>query len=150
MMQTSAAALVSARPATESQEPTLLDPLLRLAGDLRNTRALIVADHGLELMCGLIRRGCPAATTVRIGARPDEGDYGLVLVPYATAVAAYDELIRVARCCLAPNGRLIAGARNGRAAVALARRLRLNGFTDLRSTPVPGLTLLRASLRRIS
>jgi hypothetical protein len=150
MMQTSAATLISARPATDSQEPALLDPLLRLAGDLRNTRALIVADHALELMCGLLRRGCLAATTVRIGAKPDEADFDLVLIPYATAVGSDDELIRLARGCLMPNGRVIAGARNGREAIALARRLRLNGFTDIRSTTQPGRTLLRATLRSVS
>jgi hypothetical protein len=118
--------------------------------DLRNTRALIVADHALELMCGLLRRGCLAATTVRIGAKPDEADFDLVLIPYATAVGSDDELIRLARGCLMPNGRVIAGARNGREAIALARRLRLNGFTDIRSTTQPGRTLLRATLRSVS
>jgi hypothetical protein len=123
---------------------------LRLAGNLRNTHALIVADHCLDLMCGLIQRGCLAATTLRIGDKPDAGDYGLVLVPYATALPSHDDLIRLARRSLTPKGRLVVGSRNGKAATALARRLRLNGFTNLRSTHLPGLTLLRADLRSLS
>jgi hypothetical protein len=147
MSQTSVAAPVHAQPTNDPQEPALLDPLLRLSGDLRNTHALIVADYGLDLMCGLIRRGCQAATTLRIGDKANAGDYGLVLVPYATALPSHDDLIRLARRSLTPSGRLIVGTRNGKAATALARRLRLNGFTNLRSTHLPGLTLLRADLR---
>jgi hypothetical protein len=143
MSQTSAAVPVQARPINE---PTLLDPLLRLAGDIRSTHALIIADHGLDLMCGLIRRGCLAAAVLRDGDKADTGDYGLVLVPDATTHLSPDELIHLARRSLAPGGRLIAGARTSKAA-ALGRRLRLNGFTNLRSTHLPGLTLLRADLR---
>jgi hypothetical protein len=155
MIQTSVAVPLhalpnNAQPRGDAQEPTLLDPLLRLAGPIHDTHALIVAEHGLDLLCGLIRRGCLAATTLRIGDKPDAGDYGLVLVPDASALPSDDEVIRVARRSLDPLGRLIVGVRNGRAAIALARRLRLNGFTALRSTHLPGLTLLRSDLRRVS
>jgi hypothetical protein len=150
MIQTSVAAPVQAQPTNDSQEPSLLDPLLRLAGPLDNTNALIVAEHGLDLMCGLIRRGCLAATILRTGDKPDAGDYNLVLVPDSSALPSGDEVIRVARRSLAPLGRLIVGVRNGKAAAGLARRLRLNGFTGLRSTQLPGLTLLRADLRSVS
>jgi hypothetical protein len=150
MIQTSAAAPVQGRLTNDSPEPTLLDPLLRLAGQLQNTHALIVAAHGLDLMCGLIRRGCLAATTLRIGDKPDASDYDLVLVPDAQALPSADEVIRLARRSLAPRGRLIVAVHSGRAAAGLARRLRLNGFTGLRSTQSSGLTLLRAELRSIS
>jgi hypothetical protein len=150
MVQTSAAVPFQSQVITDSQEPSLLDPLLRLTGPTQNTHALIVAEHGLDLMCGLIRRGCLAATILRIGDKPDTRDYDLVLVPDASALPSGDEVIRVARRSLAPLGRLIVGVRTGKAATALARRLRLNGFTGLRSTHLPGLTLLRADLRSAS
>jgi hypothetical protein len=150
MIQTSAAAPVQVRPTNDSPEPSLLDPLLRLAGPIQNSHALIVANHGLDLLCGLIRRGCLAATTLRIGDKPDAGDYDLVLVPNAEALPSVDEVIRVARRSLASRGRLIVGVKPGQAAAALARRLRLNGFTGLRSTQLSGLTLLRAELRSVS
>jgi hypothetical protein len=155
MIQTSNAVPMRAVPVSDPQEPSLLDPLLRLAGETRNLHALIIADHGLDLMCGLIRRGCLAATMLRAGEAPDAGDYGLVLVPCTTSLASADDLIPLVRRSLAPRGRLVVGvptgkAPTGKAAVSLARRLRLNGFTKLRSTHLPGLTLLRADLRSVS
>jgi hypothetical protein len=150
MIQTSNAVPMRALPASDPQEPSLLDPLLRLAGDLKNLRALIIADHGIDLMCGLIRRGCLAATMLRASEAPDDDDYGLVLVPHAASLACADDLIPLVRRSLAPRGRLVVGVRSGKAAVALARRLRLNGFTNLRSTHLPDLTLLRADLRSVS
>jgi hypothetical protein len=150
MLRTSEPAPVQTRPTNNSQEPVLRDPLLRLAGNIQNTHALIIAEHGLDLMCGLIRRGCLAATILRIGDKPDSGDYDLVLVPWAAALPSADEVIRVARRSLAPRGRLIVGVRGGKAAAALARRLQLNGFTGLHSAQWFGLTLLRADLRSVS
>jgi hypothetical protein len=149
MLRTSKHAPVQAQPTNDSQEPALLDPLLRLAGKIQNTHALIVAEHGLGLMCGLIRRGCLAATILRIGDKPDAGDYDLVLVPWAAALPSADEVIKVARRSLASQGRLIVGVQDGKAAAALGRRLRLNGFTGLRSTQWFGLTLLCAHLRSV-
>jgi hypothetical protein len=82
MPQTSAAP-AQPRPVNE---PALLDPLSRLAGDPRHTHALIVADHGLDLVRGLIPRVCLAASTLRPGDKPDAADYSLVLTPrYALA-----------------------------------------------------------------
>ncbi len=147
MLRASKPAPLQAQRPIDGQEPALLDPLLRLAGKVQDTHALIVAEHGLDLMCGLIRRGCLAATILRIGDKPDAGDYDLVLVPRAAALPSADEVIRVARRSLAPRGRLIVGVSGGKAATALARRLRLNGFTALRSAQWFGLTLLRADLR---
>jgi hypothetical protein len=149
MLQTSAAPAPS-RLQPEIQENDLLDPLQRLAGDCRNARALIVADHGLDLMCGLIRGGCLAATAIHPRDKPDADDYTVVFVPHAAALPSSDHVIRLARRALAPNGRLIAGVRNAREAVALARRLRLNGFSALQSTHLPTLILLKADLRRSS
>jgi len=122
---------------------------LCLAGDTHHARVLIVAEHGLDLMCGLIRRGCLAATIVRPGGQPDADDYDVVLVPRVTALASLDAVVRLARRSLIANGRLIAGVRYGRDAAALARRLRLNGFSVVHLTRLPGLALLRAELRRL-
>ena len=66
-------------------------------------------------MCGLIRRGCLAATILRIGDKPDIADYDLVLVPRAAASPSADEVIRVARRSLAPRGRLIVSVSGGKA-----------------------------------
>jgi hypothetical protein len=149
-MSHTSAVPVQARLLPDTQAPDLLDPLLRLAGDISQTHALIVAEHGLDLMCGLIRHGCLAATVLRIGDKPDANDYDLVVIPDTAAFPSHDDVIRLARRSLAPRGRLIVGVQNSRAASALARRLRLNGFTALRSTHLPGLMLVRSDLRRVS
>jgi hypothetical protein len=150
MIQTPVAVPIQRRPNHDGPESTPVEALLRLAGELKGTSALIVADHSLDLMCGLIRRGCLSATALRIGDRPDTGDCDLVLVPNPNMFASPDDVIRLARRSLGPNGRLIAGVTAGSAAGALARRLRLNGFTALRSVHLPGVMLLRADLRRHS
>jgi hypothetical protein len=147
MIQTSVATPLQAPPQPDTKENDLLDPLWRLAGDLSNARALIVAEHGLDLMCGLLRRGCLAATVLRPGDKPDADDYDVVFVPLVTAP---DTVIRFARRSLAPNGCLIAGVDNRAAAITLARHLRLNGFSAPHAIHLPNRILLRANLRRPS
>jgi hypothetical protein len=150
MIRTSIAAPVQTRRQPDTQQDDTLDPLWRLAGDVSNARALIVGEHGLDLMCGLIRRGCLAATVLRGGDKPDANDYDIVLIPRMTALSSADEVIRLARRSLGPAGRLIVGLRDGRGSAGLARRLRLNGFSALHFSYLPGLVLLRADLRRPS
>jgi hypothetical protein len=144
MIQASVAAPLQVRPQSDTD---LLDPLWRLAGDMHNSRALIVAEHGLDLMCGLIRRGCLAATVLRLGDKPDADDYDVVFVPRVTSA---DAVIRLARRALVADGRLIAGVDTAQDAAALARRLRLNGFAGVHAAHFPGHILLRADLRRAS
>lgn len=144
MIQTSVAMPLPAPRQPDIQESDLLDPLGRLAGDMTNARVLIVAEHGLDLMCGLIRRGCLATTVLHPGDKPDADDYDVVFVPFATSP---DNVIRLAGRALAPNGRLVAGVRHAAAAVALARRLRLNGFSAPHSIHLPDLILLRSNAR---
>jgi hypothetical protein len=151
MIQRSVAVPVRTQPQPDTAENELLDPLLRLAGgEINTTRVLIIAEHGLDLMCALLRHDCPAATAIRPGGKPDTDAYDLVVVPLGSATCSLDALIRQARGALAPSGRLIAWVSNGRVAMALARRLRLNGFSALRSIHLPTLMLLRADLRRRS
>lgn len=149
MLQT-AAASVRTRPQPETPNDDRLDPLLRLAGDLANVRALIVAEHGLDWICRLLRGGCLAATSLRPGGQPDAHDYDVVLIPRVAVLSSADDAVRLARRALALNGRLVAGVSEGRQAAALMRRLRLNGFAIQRLVHLPGLLLLRADPRRPS
>jgi hypothetical protein len=145
MMPISAAApLALPRPCEQAD---LLDPLLRLAGELRDTHALIVAEPGVELLCGLVRRGCLAATILRGGVTPEAGAFDLVLMP---RIASAEAAVRVARRSLMPGGRLVAAVRAGKPAAALLRRLRLNGFVGVCSLALPGVMLLRADLRSVA
>jgi len=134
----------SVPPATEDNDP--LDPLLRLAGDLQTVRALVIAERSLDLLCGLIRRGCLAATAIRPDGKPDADDYGLVVASSKAAEFSPDRLIRQIGGALAPTGRVVASIPMGRPAAAFIRRLRLNGFAVLPPVHLPNLTLLRAKL----
>jgi hypothetical protein len=149
MIQTSAAIPLPARipPGNPGNDP--LDPLLRLAGDLHTERTLILAERSLDLLCGLLRRGCVAATAIRPGSKPDADDYDLVVaVPKPTD--SPDRLIRQIRSGLASNGQLVACLPNGQVATAFIRRLRLNGFSVLPPVRLPNATLLRADRRTSS
>src|SRR5690348_16787362 len=113
MIQTSNAVPIQTQPAADLPDSTLLDPLLRLAGDIKAAHTLIIADHALDLLCGLIRRGCPSATMLRTGDRLRADDFGLVLVPGTSALLTQDDAIRIARRSLVPGGRVVVGVRNG-------------------------------------
>jgi hypothetical protein len=135
MRQTSAA--IRSRIAGEEMETALL----RLAGEVSDVHALILGEHGIELMCGLLHRGCAAVAAFRSGDRPEEGSYGLVLVPDAGVFGTPEALIGVVRRSLVPGGRLVVGG----AAATLGRRLRLNRFV----VHLAGSGRLRADRRQV-
>jgi hypothetical protein len=123
--------------------------LLSDPGQLTPPHVLIVADHGLALLRGLIRRGCPAATCIRPAARPESGAYELVCFPDVTRETDLERLIRDALRATVPNGRLIArvsGDPDGRVASGLVRRLKLNGFANVRTLASTGRYFLQAEL----
>jgi hypothetical protein len=130
-----------------------IEPFLSAAGPLAAAHVLIVAEHGLDLLCGLIRRGCVAATCLRSAAKADAPAYDLVLMPEIRDIPSFEHVIEVARHALLPSGRLVIGVNEppafGRLSVALARRLRLNGFRAIRTTAIPGQTVLQAELRPV-
>jgi len=152
MIQTSVAASAQLAPHPEQPEPDSLDPLLRFAENIETSHALIIAEHGLDLLCALIRRGCIAAASIRPRDKADTEAYDLILVPLVTALPSLEHLTRLARRSLMPDGRLIVGlppdpAGHSPLALALARRLRLNGFAALRLAYFPGITVLQADLQ---
>ncbi len=140
----------SADTVTEEDD---IDRLLRQAGSLlqpgQATRALIIADHGIDLLGGLIRRGCTAAAWLRPVSRPETATYQLVFILDITPDSDIVQLIHTARRTLLRCGRLVARVSlepNGRVTRGLARRLKLNGFVGLRTLALPGRCLLRAEL----
>lgn len=83
-------------------------PLLRFAGSLAGSHALVIAADGLDLMCSLLRQGCVAATTLRPLERVDHEDYDLVLTPRVTLPAPIGALVYQAKRALRPGGRFVA------------------------------------------
>jgi hypothetical protein len=127
-----------------------VDSIFQFIGPLATTRALIVAERGLDLLCALLQRGCAATTCLRPTARMEAAAHDLVIVPDVTGLPSLDDTIRAARHALLPFGRVIIGIgghrANGPLALALTRRLQLNGFTAIRTKAGSGLTLVQAEL----
>jgi len=143
------ASVAKPRPEAESAETDFLDSFLRLAGNVFGTRVVVIANHGLEMLCALIRRGSMAATAIRPGNKSDANSSNLMLIPASTEFSSLEQLIRVARGSLMPGGRLIVGVpadAGGQTTSPLARRLRLNGFGAWRVVRQPELSLLSAEL----
>jgi hypothetical protein len=146
---------LSTRPAAEHAEDDDVDIFLLQAeltsgpGTIAASHILIVADHGLALLRGLIRRGCPAATCIKPAARSESDAYDLVCFPDVTRGTDLERLIRDALRATAPNGRLIArviGDPDGRVARGLVRRLKLIGFIHVQNSAANGRDFLRAEL----
>lgn len=135
-------------PAGDSEDDDI-DLVLLQAGRIDRTHALIVAAHGLDLLRGLLRRGCLAATSLRPDAKPEAAAYELVLFPDITPDSPFERIIHDARRAMVPGGRLVVRVRRdpvGRTARGIARRLKLNGFIDVRLRLRPDCALLRADL----
>jgi hypothetical protein len=123
------------------------DLLLSQAPQIDGSRALIVASHGLGLLRALIRRGCLAATCLRPAVRPEVGCHDLAFFPDVTPETELEGVVRDTLRAVVPGGRVvvrIGGDPRGRIARGLARRLKLNGFTGVRTQPLFGRTLIRA------
>jgi len=123
------------------------EPLLAFAEPVAGAHALVVAERGSELLCSLIRRGCLAATSLRLAAKPEAGIYDLVVAPRVTSIDCPDRLVNQAARALVPTGRFIARViddRVGHVSVMLAHSLRLHGFTAVRTRIMSGETLVRA------
>jgi hypothetical protein len=116
-------------------------------GQLEAKHVLIVAEHGIELLRGLIRRGCPAATCIRPATKPETAAYELVCFQDIIPETDMERLIHDARRAILPGGRLVARVSrdsSGRTTQGLVRRLKLNGFINVLTSASAGCSLLRA------
>ena len=127
-------------------------PLLRFAGPLAGSHALVIATNGLDLMCSLLRQGCVAATTLRSSERADHEDYDLVLAPFVTLAAPIGALIYQAKRALRPGGRFVAfmptspyGA-GGDPVRVLLGSVSMAGFIAVKLRIVPDGVLVRGTL----
>ncbi len=126
------------------------DPLLRFAGSISGSHALVIAPNGLDLMCSLLRQGCSAATTLRLAARPEPKAYDLVLAPQVTAAIQIGRLVYQAKRALVPTGRFLAyvpntaGEPEDDVGGLMVRTLRLAGFASVLSKTLLDGLLIRA------
>ena len=128
------------------------DPLLRFAGSIAGSHALVIAANGLDLMCKLLRQGCAAATALRLSERSDHETYDLVLAPQVVSSTQVGKLIHQARRALVPTGRFLAfvpAASVGMdpdIAGLLVRSVRLGGFVAVQTRSVAEGLLVRGDL----
>ncbi len=101
-------AVASSPASSSSSDQSASGSLLRFAGPLAGSHALVIAANGLDLMCNLLRQGCVAATTLRPSERADHEDYDVVLAPRVTPPAPIGALIYQAKRALRPGGRFVA------------------------------------------
>ncbi|WP_158744056.1 hypothetical protein [Acidisphaera sp. L21] len=128
------------------------DPLLRFAGPVAGSHALVIAPNGLDLMCSLLRQGCVAVTALRPSERSDHETYDLVLAPRIASSAQIGRLIYQAKRALVPTGRFLAFVPTGPAepdqdvAGLLVRSVRMGGFVAVQTRTVKDGLMLRADL----
>jgi hypothetical protein len=141
-----ATAALHAAPAGLSDDPekSLLDSLAGLAGE----RALILGLN-IEIMCGLIQRGCRAVTEVEPGDRPEAASVELVIAPSVGTVEVATQAITQAKRGLTAFGRIV--VRTARApAESLCRSipeiLHRHGFSVLEVTKTGERTAFVAEL----
>jgi hypothetical protein len=87
---------------SDDPEKSLLDSLAGLAGE----RALILGLN-IEIMCGLIQRGCREVTEMERDDHPEAGSVELVVVPAVASEAAAERAVALARRGLTNFGRIV-------------------------------------------
>jgi hypothetical protein len=121
-----------------------LSRLLDRLGDLTNARVIILGDHTLELMCALIRRGCPAALAVQSGDTIEAVSADLAILIQPPVGTSLSHLLSRAGRALAPHGRLALCTRPGVPGVLPA--LRAHGFRPRGVHDIGGERVILADL----
>ena len=116
-------------------------------GPVTGTRILVLGKNTLEVMCALIRRGCPEAAELRLDHRPEAQSTDLVLVPHVGSLDDAQQAVAQARRALVPSGRVmlrIVPSPSGQVARGVERLLREEGFSAIWVRPLLGGTLICA------
>jgi len=106
--------------------------MLAAGEPLPQTHALVIGHHTLELLCGLISRGCAAALEMKPQGRLPAEPAELVLIPDIDTLDAARNALLLARRALLPCGRIVLQDRSGTQATAIADLLRRGGFSAVR------------------
>ncbi len=121
-----------------------IEAMLDAAQAASDTHALVIGPFALDLMCGLIRRGCAAAAELPFEGRQPTERADVILVPHVRCVDEADRAILVARRTLLPCGRIVLQATTGMLEAAISRRLLSAGFSAIRSRPHKDGTIIAA------
>lgn len=126
-------------PAPAPATAPIDDVLLHWAEPLDGARVLVVGHGALDLICGLIRRGCMAATEIQVQGQlaPDADSADLLLAPHLESLTEGRTAIGWAARALVMGGRIGLRDVSGRHWPALATLLRTHGFCQVRSHARP-------------
>lgn len=121
------------------------DALLDELDPPSGAHALVIGQHTLETLCGLIRRGCAGGTERRpdeqAGPRPEPAE--IAVLPDPASVTETAVSVAVARRALAAGGRIAICDARGLHRGALAALLHTQGFQGIRTHHTPaGLLVL--------
>ncbi len=117
------------QPLPDAGTEAMLDAAEPLAG----AHVLVVGHHTIDMLCGLIGRGCGAALERRLDSKLPAEPAELVVMPYADSLEAATTAIAIARRSLLPCGRLLMLDPEGHTAPAIFRLLHAAGFSAVKS-----------------
>lgn len=132
-------------PSASEPLPSTMDALLEELDLPVGARALVVGYHTLDMLCGLIRRGCAGGSERRpnehAGPRPEAAEIAVVSDPGSVTEAATS--VAIARRALTAGGRIAICDAKGLPHRALVALLRTHGFLGIctRRTPAGFLVL---------
>jgi hypothetical protein len=105
---------------------------------------LVIGPDALEVLCGLIGRGCAGATEMAVGARTQADPAEVLLMPHITTLSDATQAIAVARRALLPCGRIVLNDPTGALAGEIMGLLRSAGFSAVRAQQHESGTLVTA------
>ncbi len=117
--------------------------LLDCVGPFEDEHVLVIGD-ALEVMCGLIRRGCAAAAEVSLHERAVTEPADIAVVPRLDTPELAARAVTLARRALAPFGRIILRDRCETLARQAAAMLRREDFSAIRVRVTAQATLVTA------
>ena len=130
----------------EFLRPQRTEALLTAAGCVDCVHALVLGN-GIDLVCAMVLSGCPAAVCLKQVVNMPEAEHELVLVPEPARLGTPDVLVRCVRRALKPQGRAVFGiAASPQMTLSITRRLRLNGFRNVRTTAYAGFDVVSAQI----
>ncbi len=118
--------------------------MLDAAEPLQDRHALVIGHDGLDVLCGLIARGCGAAAELQPNGRVPNEPAEIVLATHVDSLDAAAHAIMMARRSLLPCGRIVLQETTGAPAGAVARMLREAGFCSVRLRASPEGTMVTA------
>jgi stage V sporulation protein SpoVS len=118
--------------------------LLDAAEPIQDARALVIGPEALEVLCGLIGRGCAGATETSVAARTQADPAEILLMPHVATLNDAMQAIALARRALLPCGRIVLNDRTGALAGAVMGLLRSAGFSSVRAQQHETGTLITA------